>query len=261
MSFSSAGCINSEAAAHQQKTETQRDCDYNYCPLSLHTHTHAHTHRDTMVQGLTKRTDRTVFVWGRTCEYKITFYRSGFWRKNIFNSNTWSQNVIKSVNKSVRHFIGWKNPLHSKKGLLKRQSRRNFYDSVLLYDMNWSADPKTQKVIVKRSRLCCRIANQTLFTNMRENFWGVDPHPTTTRTELLLSGPKSSSQTPVRAVFGVEVKLLESAGRVELHTIQVVWAPVRLHSQRWFGTIITICCCRCDSSGQRSAQPGQFRSL
>ncbi len=56
------------------------------------------------------------------------------------------------------------------------------------------------------------------------------------RTGLLLSGPKSSFQMKVNFAFHLEIKVLESGGRVERYRIHVAWSPVwSLHSQWWFG--------------------------
>ncbi len=56
------------------------------------------------------------------------------------------------------------------------------------------------------------------------------------RTGLLLSGPKSSIQIKVHFAFHLEIKVLESGGRVERHRIHVAWSPVwSFHSQCWFG--------------------------
>ncbi len=56
------------------------------------------------------------------------------------------------------------------------------------------------------------------------------------RTELLLSGPKSSFQMKVNFAFHLEIKVPESGGRVERHRIHVAWSPVwSFHSQWWFG--------------------------
>ncbi len=56
------------------------------------------------------------------------------------------------------------------------------------------------------------------------------------RTGLLLSGPKSSFQMKVNLAFNLEIKVLESGGRVEGHRIHVAWSPAwRFHSQWWFG--------------------------
>ncbi len=56
------------------------------------------------------------------------------------------------------------------------------------------------------------------------------------RTGLLLSGPKSSFQMKVNFAFNLEIKVLESGGRVGRHRIHVAWSPVwSFHSQWWFG--------------------------
>ncbi len=56
------------------------------------------------------------------------------------------------------------------------------------------------------------------------------------RTELLLSGPKSSFQMKVNFAFNLEIKVPESEGRVERHRIHVAWSPVwSFHSPWWFG--------------------------
>ncbi len=55
-------------------------------------------------------------------------------------------------------------------------------------------------------------------------------------TGLLLSGPKPSFQMKVNFAFNLEIKVLESGGRVERHRIQVAESPVwSFHSQWWFG--------------------------
>ncbi len=55
------------------------------------------------------------------------------------------------------------------------------------------------------------------------------------RTELLLSGPKSSFQMKVHFAFHLEIKVPESGGKVERHRIHVAWSPVwSFHSQWWF---------------------------
>ncbi len=55
------------------------------------------------------------------------------------------------------------------------------------------------------------------------------------RTELLISGPKSSFQMKVNFAFHLEIKVPESGGRVERHRIHVAWSPVwSFHSQWWF---------------------------
>ncbi len=46
------------------------------------------------------------------------------------------------------------------------------------------------------------------------------------RTELFLSGPKSSFQMKVNLAFNLEIKVPESGGRVERHRIHVAWSPV-----------------------------------
>ncbi len=56
------------------------------------------------------------------------------------------------------------------------------------------------------------------------------------RTGLLPSGPKSSFQMRASFVFHLEIKVLESGGRVEKLIAQVVWSPVlSFHSLWWFG--------------------------
>ncbi len=51
-------------------------------------------------------------------------------------------------------------------------------------------------------------------------------------TKLLLSGPKIK----VNLVFHLEIKVLESGGRVERHRTHVAWSSVwSFHSQWWFG--------------------------
>ncbi len=51
-------------------------------------------------------------------------------------------------------------------------------------------------------------------------------------TKLLLSGPKIK----VNLVFHLEIKVLESGGRVERHRTHVAWSPVwSFHSLWWFG--------------------------
>ncbi len=56
------------------------------------------------------------------------------------------------------------------------------------------------------------------------------------RTGLLPSGPKSSFQMRASFVFHLEIKVLESGGRVEKLTAQVAWSPVlSFHSLWWFG--------------------------
>ncbi len=55
-------------------------------------------------------------------------------------------------------------------------------------------------------------------------------------TGLLLSGPKSSFQMRVNFAFHLEIKVPESGGRVERHSIDFAWSPVwSFHSQWWFG--------------------------
>ncbi len=50
------------------------------------------------------------------------------------------------------------------------------------------------------------------------------------------SGPKSSLQMRASFVFHLEIKVLESGGRVEKLIAQVAWSPVlSLHSLWWFG--------------------------
>ncbi len=52
------------------------------------------------------------------------------------------------------------------------------------------------------------------------------------------SSPKSSFQIKVNVAFYLEIKVPESGGREERHTIQVAWSPVwSFHSQWWFGLL------------------------
>ncbi len=65
---------------------------------------------------------------------------------------------------------------------------------------------------------------------------GVLPGLRRRRTWLLPSGPKSSFQMRASFVFHLEIKVLESGGRVEKLIAQVAWSPVlSFHSLRWFG--------------------------
>ncbi len=58
------------------------------------------------------------------------------------------------------------------------------------------------------------------------------------RTGLLLSGPKSSFQMKVNLAFHLEIKVPESGGREERHSIYVAWGPVwSSHSLWWFGLL------------------------
>ncbi len=70
----------------------------------------------------------------------------------------------------------------------------------------------------------------------RDNVRSILPGLWRKRTGLLLSGPKSSFQMKVNFAFHLEIKVLESGGRVERHSIHVAWSPVwSFHSQWWFG--------------------------
>ncbi len=65
---------------------------------------------------------------------------------------------------------------------------------------------------------------------------GVLPGLRRRRTGLLPSGPKSSFQMRASFVFHLEIKVLESGGRVEKLIAQVAWSPVLIfHSLWWFG--------------------------
>ncbi len=65
---------------------------------------------------------------------------------------------------------------------------------------------------------------------------GVLPGLRRRRTGLLPSGPKSSFQMRASFVFHLEMKVLESGGRVEKLIAQVAWSPVlSFHSLWWFG--------------------------
>ncbi len=56
------------------------------------------------------------------------------------------------------------------------------------------------------------------------------------RTGLLFSGPKSSLGIKCNFAFHLEIKVLESGGRVEKLIGQVAWSPVlSFHSLWWFG--------------------------
>ncbi len=56
------------------------------------------------------------------------------------------------------------------------------------------------------------------------------------RAGLLLSGPRSSFQMKINFAFNLEIKVPESGGRVERHSIHVAWGPVwSFQSQWWFG--------------------------
>ncbi len=65
---------------------------------------------------------------------------------------------------------------------------------------------------------------------------GVLPGLRRRRTGLLPSGPKLSFQMRASFVFHLEIKVLESGGRVEKLIAQVAWSPVLIfHSLWWFG--------------------------
>ncbi len=59
-----------------------------------------------------------------------------------------------------------------------------------------------------------------------DNVRGVLPGLRRRRTGLLPSGPKSSFQMRASFVFHLEIKVLESGGRVEKLIAQVAWSPV-----------------------------------
>ncbi len=88
---------------------------------------------------------------------------------------------------------------------------------------------------VKEFGYSCRIplVNHSWTT---DNVRGVLPGLRRRRTGLLPSGPKSSFQMRASFVFHLEIKVLESGGRVEKLIAQVAWSPVlRFHSLWWFG--------------------------
>ncbi len=65
---------------------------------------------------------------------------------------------------------------------------------------------------------------------------GVSPGLKRRRTGLLPSGPKSSFQMRASFLFHLEIKVLESRGRVEKFIAQVAWRSVlSFHSLWWFG--------------------------
>ncbi len=69
-----------------------------------------------------------------------------------------------------------------------------------------------------------------------ENVRGVLPGLRRIKTGLLPSGPKSSFQTRASFIFHLEIKVVESGGRVEKLIAQVAWSPVlSFHSLWWFG--------------------------
>ncbi len=72
---------------------------------------------------------------------------------------------------------------------------------------------------------------------------GVLPGLRRRRTGLLPSGPKSSFQMRASLVFHLEIKVLESGGRVKKLRAQVAWSPVlSFHSLWGFGCNV-ICWC------------------
>ncbi len=97
----------------------------------------------------------------------------------------------------------------------------------------------------------------------RDNVRSILPELWRKRTGLLLSGPKSSFQMKVNFAFHLEIKVLESGGRVERHRIHFspVWS---FHSQWWFGLpchLLVLVHCVFWSPHQRSHLPGNLRAL
>ncbi len=84
-----------------------------------------------------------------------------------------------------------------------------------------------------------KVSRATTHTDMSRNLAtvvirGVLPGLRRRRTGLLPSGPKSSFQ--MSFVFHLEIKVLESGGRVKKLIAQVAWSPVlSFHSLWWFG--------------------------
>ncbi len=60
----------------------------------------------------------------------------------------------------------------------------------------------------------------------RDNVRSILPGLWRKRTELLLSGPKSSFQMKVDFAFYLEINVPESGEGVEMHRIHVAWSPV-----------------------------------
>ncbi len=85
------------------------------------------------------------------------------------------------------------------------------------------------------------------------------------RTGLVLSGPKSSFQMKVNITFHLEIKVPESGGRVERHSIHVAWSPVwSFHSQWWFWLpchLLVLVHCVFWSPQSMQHLPGNFRAL
>ncbi len=85
------------------------------------------------------------------------------------------------------------------------------------------------------------------------------------RTGLLLSGPKFSFQMEVYFAFHLEIKVPESGGREERHSIHVAWSPVWIFlSLWWFGlpcNLLVLVHCVFWSPWLHGHLPGHFRAL
>ncbi len=83
---------------------------------------------------------------------------------------------------------------------------------------------------IRENHSLMRIVKQNLATVVIR---GVLPGLRRRRTGLLPSGPKSSFQMRASFVFHLEIKVLESGGRVEKLIAQVAWSPVLSFHSLW----------------------------
>ncbi len=103
-------------------------------------------------------------------------------------------------------------------------------------DWGWGQGIKSHHTDVSRNLATVVVFLLLSHSWTTDNVRGVLPGLRRRRTGLSSSGPKSSFQIRASFVFNLEIKVLESGGRVEKLIAQVAWSPVlSLHSLWWFG--------------------------